>query len=202
MFERFTERAKRVVVLAQEEARMLDHNYIGTEHVLLGLIHEGEGIPARLLESLGLSLEVVRGWIEERTGRGMVKPSGHIPFTPRAKKALKLSLRESLELGHEEISTEHVLLGLLREMREGVSTGEAAVALADLKIDKADLRRQCLVLMGAAEPLPVDRVIMRWHLEQESRLLETVLLPQARAEVVRLEARRDEITLKLATNPQ
>src|SRR5215210_7659636 len=109
MFERFTDRARRVVVLAQEEARMLNHNYIGTEHILLGLIHEGEGVAAKALESLGISLEGVR----------QQAPSGHIPFTPRAKKVLELSLREALQLGHNYIGTEHILLGLIRE-GEGV----------------------------------------------------------------------------------
>src|SRR5437899_1639275 len=119
MFERFTDRARRVVVLAQEEARMLNHNYIGTEHILLGLIHEGEGVAAKALESLGISLEGVRQQVEEIIGQGQQAPSGHIPFTPRAKKVLELSLREALQLGHNYIGTEHILLGLIRE-GEGV----------------------------------------------------------------------------------
>ena len=109
MFERFTDRARRVVVLAQEEARMLNHNYIGTEHILLGLIHEGEGVAAKGLESLGISLEAVRSQVEEIIGQGQQAPSGHIPFTPRAKKVLELSLREALQLGHNYIGTEHIL---------------------------------------------------------------------------------------------
>ncbi len=120
MFERFTDRARRVVVLAQEEARMLNHNYIGTEHILLGLIHEGEGVAAKALESLGISLEAVRSQVEEIIGQGQQAPSGHIPFTPRAKKVLELSLREALQLGHNYIGTEHILLGLIRE-GEGVA---------------------------------------------------------------------------------
>src|ERR1700745_797084 len=120
MFERFTDRARRVVVLAQEEARMLNHNYIGTEHILLGLIHEGEGVAAKALESLGISLEGVRQQVEEIIGQGQQAPSGHIPFTPRAKKVLALSLREALQLGHNYIGTEHILLGLVRE-GEGVA---------------------------------------------------------------------------------
>ena len=120
MFERFTDRARRVVVLAQEEARMLNHNYIGTEHILLGLIHEGEGVAAKGLESLGISLEAVRSQVEEIIGQGQQAPSGHIPFTPRAKKVLELSLREALQLGHNYIGTEHILLGLIRE-GEGVA---------------------------------------------------------------------------------
>ena len=119
MFERFTDRARRVVVLAQEEARMLDHNYIGTEHLLLGLIHEGEGVAAKALESMGISLEAVRQQVEEIIGQGQAAPTGHIPFTPRAKKVLELSLREALQLGHNYIGTEHILLGLVRE-GEGV----------------------------------------------------------------------------------
>src|SRR5438105_2998320 len=106
MFERFTDRARRVVVLAQEESRMLNHDYIGTEHILLGLIHEGEGVACRALSSLGVSLEDVRGRIRERIGMGGSAPAGHIPFTPRAKKILELSLREALQLGHSYIGTE------------------------------------------------------------------------------------------------
>jgi ATP-dependent Clp protease ATP-binding subunit ClpA len=120
MFERFTDRARRVVVLAQEEARMLNHNYIGTEHILLGLIHEGQGVAAKALEDLGISLEDARGLVEQIIGQGQAAPTGHIPFTPRAKKVLELSLREALQLGHNYIGTEHILLGLIRE-GEGVA---------------------------------------------------------------------------------
>src|SRR5450759_4046772 len=120
MFERFTDRARQVVVLAQEEARMLNHNYIGTEHILLGLIHEGHGVAAQVLESLGITEDKVRQQVEQIIGRGQQAPSGHIPFTPRAKKVLKLSLREALQLGHSYIGTEHILLGLIRE-GEGVA---------------------------------------------------------------------------------
>src|SRR6201982_1576031 len=123
MFERFTDRARRVVVLAQEEARMLNHNYIGTEHILLGLIHEGEGVAAKALESLGISLDAVRQQVEEIIGQGQQAPSGHIPFTPRAKKVLELSLREALQLGHNYIGTEHILLGLIREGDGGAGQG-------------------------------------------------------------------------------
>ena len=130
MFERFTERARQVVVLAQEEARTLKHNYIGTEHILLGLIHEGEGVAADSLESLGISLEAVRQQVEEMIGQGQQAPSGHIPFTARAKKVLELSLREALQLGHNYIGTEHILLGLVRE-NEGV----AARILLDFDAD-------------------------------------------------------------------
>jgi ATP-dependent Clp protease ATP-binding subunit ClpC len=121
MFERFTDRARRVVVLAQEEARMLDHNYIGTEHILLGLIHEGEGVAAKALESLGISLDAVREQVEEIIGQGQDAPSGHIPFTPRAKKVLELSLRESLQLGHGVAAQVLVRLGAdLNRVRQQV----------------------------------------------------------------------------------
>jgi len=120
VFERFTDRARQVVVFAQEEARLLDHNYIGTEHILLGLIQEREGVAAKVLESLNVSLEAVRLEVEGLIGRGQGTPGGHIPFTPRAKKVLELSLREALQLGHNYIGTEHILLGLIRE-GEGVA---------------------------------------------------------------------------------
>ena len=120
MFERFTDRGRRVVVLAQEEARLLNHDYIGTEHILLGLIHEGEGVAARTLTALDISLEAVRAEVEEIVGQGERPPTGQIPFTPRAKKTLELSLREAMNLGHNYIGTEHILLGLIRE-GEGVA---------------------------------------------------------------------------------
>jgi ATP-dependent Clp protease ATP-binding subunit ClpC len=115
MFERFTDQSRRAVVLAQQEARRLDHNYIGTEHLLAGLRHEGRGAAARALESMGITLDAVRGEIETLVGRGTEPPSGHIPFTPRAKKCLELSLREALELGHNYITTGHLLLALIRQ---------------------------------------------------------------------------------------
>src|ERR1700686_3419712 len=142
MCERFTERARRVVVLAQEEARMLNHNYIGTEHVLLGLIHEGEGVAAKALESLGISQEAVRQQVEEIIGQGQQAPSGHIPFTPRAKKVLELSLREPLQLGHNYIGTEHILLGLIRE-----GEGVAAQVLVKLGADLNRVRQQVIQLL-------------------------------------------------------
>src|SRR5882724_8022823 len=142
MFERFTDRARRVVVLAQEEARMLNHNYIGTEHILLGLIHEGEGVAAKALESLGIALEGVRQQVEEIIGQGQQAPSGHIPFTPRAKKVLELSLREALQLGHNYIGTEHILLGLIRE-----GEGVAAQVLVKLGADLNRVRQQVIQLL-------------------------------------------------------
>ena len=143
MFERFTDRARRVVVLAQEEARLLNHNYIGTEHILLGLIHEGEGVAAKALESLGISLEAVRSQVEELIGQGGSSPSGHIPFTPRAKKVLELSLREALQLGHNYIGTEHILLGLIRE-----GEGVAAQVLVKLGADLSRVRQQVIQLLS------------------------------------------------------
>jgi ATP-dependent Clp protease ATP-binding subunit ClpC len=147
MFERFTDRARRVVVLAQDEARMLKHNYIGTEHILLGLIHEGEGVAAEALESLGISLDAVRQQVEEIIGQGQQAPSGHIPFTPRAKKVLELSLRESLQLGHNYIGTEHILLGLIRE-----GDGVAAQVLVRLGADLNRVRQQVIQLIHGRPP--------------------------------------------------
>jgi ATP-dependent Clp protease ATP-binding subunit ClpC len=130
-------------VLAQEEARLLNHNYIGTEHILLGLIHEGEGVAAKALESLGISLEAVRSQVEEIIGQGGSSPSGHIPFTPRAKKVLELSLREALQLGHNYIGTEHILLGLIRE-----GEGVAAQVLVKLGADLSRVRQQVIQLLS------------------------------------------------------
>jgi ATP-dependent Clp protease ATP-binding subunit ClpC len=154
MFERFTDRARRVVVLAQEEARRLDHNYIGTEHVLLGLVREGEGVAAMALSSLDISLDEVRRQVEENIGRGQAAPSGHIPFTPRAKKCLELGLREALQLGHNYIGTEHILLGVLR-LGEGV----AVEVLQNLGADLNRVRQTVIELLsgstgGAGESAP------------------------------------------------
>jgi ATP-dependent Clp protease ATP-binding subunit ClpC len=143
MFERFTERARRVVVLAQEEARALSHNYIGTEHILLGLIHENEGVAAKSLESIGISLDVVRTQVEEIIGEGRITPSGQIPFTPRAKKVLELSLRESMQLGHNYIGTEHILLGLIRE-----GEGLGAQVLVKLGADLNRVRQQVIEMLS------------------------------------------------------
>ena len=161
MFERFTDRARRVVVLAQEEARMLNHNYIGTEHILLGLIHEGEGVAAKALESLNISLEAVRQQVEEIIGQGQAAPTGHIPFTPRAKKVLELSLREALQLGHNYIGTEHILLGLIRE-----GEGVAAQVLQKLGADLNRVRQTVIQLLsgytgGKGEQTPAGSA-SRW----------------------------------------
>ena len=142
MFERFTDRARSVVVLAQDEARLLNHNYIGTEHLLLGLLREDEGIAAKALTALGIQLDTVREHVEETVGRGTQEPSGHIPFTPRAKKVLELSLREALQLGHNYIGTEHILLGLIRE-----GEGVAANVLAQLGADLSRVRHVVIQLL-------------------------------------------------------
>ena len=143
MFERFTDRARRVVVLAQDEARALNHNYMGTEHLLLGLIHEGEGVAAKALESMDVTLDKARAQVVEIIGEGQSAPSGHIPFTPRAKKVLELSLREALQLSHNYIGTEHILLGLLRE-----GEGVAVQALGNLDVDLAALRQAVMQLLS------------------------------------------------------
>ncbi|MGQ0520364.1 MAG: Clp protease N-terminal domain-containing protein, partial [Actinomycetota bacterium] len=143
MFERFTDRARRVLVLAQEEARLLNHNFIGTEHILLGLIHEGEGVAAKALESLGISLEAVREKVEETIGPAGSSTTGSPPFTPRAKKVLELSLREALQLGHNYIGTEHMLLGLVRE-----GEGVAAQVLVNLGADLSRVRQQVIQLLS------------------------------------------------------
>jgi ATP-dependent Clp protease ATP-binding subunit ClpC len=142
MFQRFTDRARRVVVRAQEEARMLDHNYVGAEHVLLGLTDEGGGVAARVLESLGIGPEAARQRVEEIIGRGKQAPSGHIPFTPQAKKLLEMALLESRALGHHYIGTEHILLGLIR-----AGDGVAAQVLIGLGADLDGAREQVIRLL-------------------------------------------------------
>jgi ATP-dependent Clp protease ATP-binding subunit ClpA len=142
MFERFTDRARQAVDLAEEEARALHHNYIGTEHILLGLIHEGEGVAARALESLGISLDAVRQQVAQIIGQGQQEPQEHIPYTPRAKKVLELSLREAKQLRHNYIGTEHILLGLIRE-----GHGVAAQVLTALGADLNRVRQQVILLL-------------------------------------------------------
>jgi ATP-dependent Clp protease ATP-binding subunit ClpA len=156
MFERFTDRARRVVVGAQEEARLLNHNYIGTEHLLLGLAHEGQGVAATALERLGIRLEALRSQVQEIIGQGQQAPSGHIPFTPRAKKVLELSLRESQQLGHNYIGTEHILLGLIRE-----GEGVAAQVLVKLGGDFSRVRQQVLQLLSGSAGDPEAAAGMR-----------------------------------------
>jgi ATP-dependent Clp protease ATP-binding subunit ClpA len=169
MFERFTDRARRVVVLAQEEARLLNHNYIGTEHLLLGLCREGEGVAAQALESLGISLEAVRRQVEEIIGRGKQAPSGHIPFTPRAKKVLELSLREAHQLGHDYIGTEHILLGLIRE-----GEGVAAQVLVRLGADLNRVRQQVIQLVAGRGPEPTGRIAVAGPVGEDVVLQRTV----------------------------
>jgi ATP-dependent Clp protease ATP-binding subunit ClpC len=166
VFERFTDRARRVVVLAQEEARMLNHNYIGTEHILLGLAHEEEGVGGRALASLDISLETVRQEVRETIGEGEEAPTGHIPFTPRAKKVLELSLREALQLGHNYIGTEHILLGLVRE-GEGVAAQVLEKLGADLNRVRQTVVQQLSgygvgsVVGGSMEMHPASEEILR-----------------------------------------
>jgi ATP-dependent Clp protease ATP-binding subunit ClpA len=150
MFKRFTDPARRVVVLAQEEARMLNHNYIGTEHILLGLIHEGQGVAAKALESLNISLEAVRDRVEEIIGQGQAAPTGHIPFTPRAKKIFELSFREALH-GHTYIGTEHILLGLVRE-----GEGVAAQVLQQMGIDLGRTRGEVIRRLSGEHPAAAE----------------------------------------------
>jgi ATP-dependent Clp protease ATP-binding subunit ClpA len=147
LFERFTERARQVVVLAQDEARALKHNYIGTEHILLGLLREEEGLAARVLESLDITVEEVRAQVARIVGQGDEVTTGQIPFTPRAKKVLELALREALSLGHNYIGTEHILLGLVRE-NEGV----AARILLDFDLDAEKVRDQTIAMSAAPAP--------------------------------------------------
>jgi len=170
VFERFTDRARRVVVLAQDEARMLNHDYIGTEHLLLGLIGEGEGVAARALESLGISLDAVRQQVEQVIGRGQQAPSGHIPFTPRAKKVMELALREANDLGHSYIGTEHILLGLIRE-----GDGVAAGVLTGLGADRPQVRQQVTQLLGGRAGKGAPGAGSRLGKRARTRLLEDAL---------------------------
>jgi ATP-dependent Clp protease ATP-binding subunit ClpC len=149
MFERFTSSARRVVVLAQEESRRLDHNYIGTEHILLGLIREGEGVGSKTMRSLEISLDAVREKVEEIIGHGKVAPSGHIPFTPRSKKVLELALREAMDLGHNYIGSEHILLGLIRE-----GEGVAAQVLKQLGATLPEVRERVMAVLRETPPEP------------------------------------------------
>jgi len=194
VFERFTDRARKVVVLAQEESRRLNHNYIGTEHILLALIHEGEGIAAQALESLGVSLEEARQTVEEIIGEGASTPTGHIPFTPRAKKVMELSLREALQLGHNYIGTEHLLLGLIRE-----GEGVGAQVLGNLGADLNTVRDKIIQILsdytggkaasGEVEPILPSSVrlarLEREQAEQESVPKGKIVprCPRCRAEI-------------------
>ena len=187
MFERYTDRARRVVVLAQEEARRLDHNYIGTEHILLGLIHEGDGIAAKALVSLEINLDVVRQQVEEIIGQGQQAPSGHIPFTPRAKKVLELSRREAEQFGHDYIGTEHVLLGLIRE-----GNGVAAQVLIRLGADPNRVRKQVIQLIsGQQQPPQPGRRPPR----------EGAIITELQARLLAVEGRLAAVEQRLGTGP-
>jgi ATP-dependent Clp protease ATP-binding subunit ClpC len=184
MFERFTDRARKVVVLAQEEARLLNHDYIGTEHILLGLIQEDQGLACKALESLGVSLEAVRSQVREMIGEGQAAPTGHIPFTPRAKKVLELSLREAFQLGHDYIGTEHILLGVVRE-----GEGVGAQALQKLGVDLARVRKTVLELSGSTD------------LEERTGATERVAdLPLVLAEMIDRGRRLGALADRLATD--
>ncbi len=170
MFDRFTDRARRVMVLAQEEARMLNHDYIGTEHILLGLIHEGEGVAAKALESLGISLDAVRQQVEEIIGQGQQAPPGHIPFTPRAKTVLELADRETRALGHAYVGTEHILLGLIRE-----GDGVAAQVLVTLGADPNRVRQQVIQLLRGDQGTDVAGAGSQRGKRARARLLDDAL---------------------------
>jgi len=162
VFERFTQSARRVIVLAQEEAGLLDHNYIGTEHLLLGLIAEGEGGGAQALGALGIALPSARTEVEVMVGRGKTMPAGQIPFTPRAKKVLELSLLEARELGDQHIGTEHLLLGLVRE-----GEGVAVQVLRTLRVDPEDVRRTVITILSGDPQSPAGQVVLRPMLPDE-----------------------------------
>ncbi len=195
MFERFTDRARSVVVLAQEEARLLNHNYIGTEHLLLGLIREAEGIAAKALTALGIELDTVRERVEEIVGRGTSEPSGHIPFTPRAKKVLELSLREALQLGHNYIGTEHILLGLIRE-----GEGVAAHVLVQLGADLPRVRQQVIQLLhgpgGGMEATAGSGSLSRLTGRRDRALLSGL-----RTQLAAVASRLTSVELRVGTGP-
>jgi ATP-dependent Clp protease ATP-binding subunit ClpC len=151
MFERFTDRARRVVVLAQEEARLLDHEHIGTEHLLLGLLSERDGVAAQALAQMDITLDAARAQVEQKVGRGTAAPAGNIPFTPRAKKTLELSLREALDLAHNSIGTEHILLGMVQvDTKMGAGVGVEVLRVLGAEPDA--IRRQVMALISESGP--------------------------------------------------
>jgi ATP-dependent Clp protease ATP-binding subunit ClpC len=196
MFERFTDRARRVVVLAQDEARILSHNYIGTEHILLGLIHEGEGVAAQALKSMGISLEAVRQQVEVIIGRGQEAQSGHIPFTPRAKKVLEYSLREAHQLGHNYIGTEHILLGLIRE-----GDGVAAQVLVRLGADLDRVRHQVIELLHGYQGEDAPGIIGAARRSGRAGRRERRLLSQLFGQVSSMESRLSAVEQRVGTGP-
>jgi ATP-dependent Clp protease ATP-binding subunit ClpC len=151
MFERFTDRARRVVVLAQEEARLLDHEHIGTEHLLLGLLSERDGVAAQALAQMDITLDAARAQVEQKVGRGTAATSGYIPFTPRAKKTLELSLREALELAHNSIGTEHILLGMV-QVDTKLGPGVGVEVLRVLGAEPDAIRRHVMALISESGP--------------------------------------------------
>src|SRR5436853_4827022 len=201
LFERFTERARQVVVLAQDEARALKHNYIGTEHILLGLLREEEGLAARVLESLDITVEEVRAQVARIVGQGDEVTTGQIPFTPRAKKVLELALREALSLGHNYIGTEHILLGLVRE-NEGV----AARILLDFDADAEKIRNEIIRMLSGPgrreqQPLPGSPPVAPEVIAELACLRQAVLTALEAGRVEAAAALRDrERALKLAAD--
>jgi hypothetical protein len=193
MFERFTDRARRVVVLAQDEARLLRHTYIGTEHLLLGLVHEGDGVAAHALKEMQISLSAVREEVEAVIGTGQQAPASHIPFTPRAKKVLELALREALGLGHNYIGTEHILLGLIRE-----GEGVAAQVLVRLGADLDRVREKVIELLPpeTAETARLSRLAGRTTSRKERRMFADLL-----ARVAKAETRLSVAERRLGTGP-
>jgi ATP-dependent Clp protease ATP-binding subunit ClpC len=201
VFERFTDRARRVVVLAQEEARTLNHNYIGTEHLLLGLLAESDGVAAQALEAMDISLDGVREQVEDIIGHGGKPPGVHIPFTPRAKKVLELSLREALQLGHNYIGTEHILLGLIRE-----GEGVAAQVLTKLGADLQRVRQQVIQLLSGytgSEVIDPERDLVR-RLDQAVERLDMVegIVRSLRAELAELRGLAREREASGADEPE
>ena len=193
MFERFTDRARRVVVLAQEEARMLSHGYIGTEHLLLGLIHEGGGASGAALESLSITLDDARAQVVSIVPRGQEPLSGHIPFTPRAKKILELSLREALDLGHSSIGPEHILLGIVRE-----GQGVANQVLATLGANGPRVRAEVMRFIQQGE----TEAEAEAEEERVVRLPPDVRLVGSPAQLTRVMRRLDQIDGRLAAIEQ
>jgi ATP-dependent Clp protease ATP-binding subunit ClpC len=196
MFERFTDRARQAVALSQEEAKMFGHDYVGTEHLLLGLIHEGEGVAAKALESLGISLQAVREQVEEIIGRGQHAPSADIPFTPRAKKVLELSLREATHLGHNYIGTEHILLGLMRE-----GEGVAAQVLVKLGANLNLVRQQVIELLQGYQGQDEPGRRRAARLRSAGRP-QRGLLPQILARVESIDAQLSAMGLRVGAGPE
>jgi ATP-dependent Clp protease ATP-binding subunit ClpC len=197
MFERFTDRARRAMVLAQEEARMLSHSHIGTEHLLLGLIHEGGGVAAQALESLGISLQVVRQQVEEVIGQGQHAPADSIPFTPRAKKVLELSRREALAMGHNYVGTEHILLGLLRE-----GDGVAAQVLVRLGADLNRVRQQVIQLLAGHQDKDGPKSGRAARRAGKAGRGQHELLPEILGRVESIDARLSAIGQRVGAGPE